>query len=260
MRIALSVEYDGTDFVGWQTQRENRSVQEQLSGAVAVVADHPVTIFGSGRTDAGVHASQQIAHFDTESIRDPRQWLLGINSNLPPDIAVRWVGSVESNFDARRSALWRRYRYLIFQHSLRSALMRRRSWWIREPLDCAAMTAAAAAWIGENNFSAFRAAGCQSITPMRHLIAVRVSKDGPVMSIEFKANAFLQHMVRNFVGVLAKIGSGKEEPSWAADVLASRDRTQAGVAAPPQGLSLIEVAYPTRYGIPKSVDASLPLI
>jgi len=256
MRIALSVEYDGTDFFGWQMQRENRSVQELLSGAVAAVADHPITVFGSGRTDTGVHASQQIAHFDTESIRGPRQWLLGINSNLPSDIAVRWVGPVESDFDARRSALWRRYRYLIFQHPLRSALMRRRTWWVREPLDCAAMTAAAATWIGENDFSAFRAAGCQSNSPMRHLIAVKVDKDGPLISIEFKANAFLQHMVRNLVGVLAEIGSGKAKPGWAAEVLASRDRTRAGVAAPPQGLNLIAVGYPEAYGIPTSDDST----
>ena len=138
--------------------------------------------------------------------------------------------------------------------------MRRRTWWIREPLDCAAMTAAAAAWIGENDFSAFRAAGCQSKTPMRRLIAVRVSKDGPLVSIEFKANAFLQHMVRNFVGVLAEVGSGRAQAGWAAEVLASRDRTQAGVAAPPQGLSLIEVAYPEAYGIPKPDDQTMSLL
>ena len=135
MRIALGLEYDGTDFVGWQSQRDSRSVQEQLARAISAVADHPVLVSGSGRTDAGVHAAQQIAHFDTQAQRESRQWLLGINSNLPDDIAVQWVSAVESDFDARRSALWRRYRYLIQQSHVRSALSRRQTWWLREPLD-----------------------------------------------------------------------------------------------------------------------------
>ena len=254
MRIALGLEYDGTDFVGWQSQLDSRSVQELLSLAIAEVADHPVSVSGSGRTDAGVHAAQQIAHFDTEARREPRQWLLGINSNLPADIAVQWVKAVEPDFDARRSAQWRRYRYLLRQRARRSALSRRRTWSLRDSLDCGAMSAAAAGWLGENDFSAFRAAGCQSSTPMRRLISVGIHRRESLIVLEFTANAFLQHMVRNLVGVLVEIGTGKAAQSWAAEVLASRDRTQGGVAAPAQGLTLMEVAYPEHFDLPARAD------
>ena len=256
MRIALGLEYDGTDFVGWQKQRDGRSVQELLGLAIASVADHPIIVAGSGRTDAGVHALQQVAHFDSDADRDDRQWLLGINSNLPPDIAVQWVRRVDDGFDARRSAVWRRYRYLVLQRQVRSALVNRRTWWIRESLDCSAMTAAAVFWLGENDFSAFRAAGCQSSTPMRRLMDVSIAPRDGIIALEFRANAFLQHMVRNFVGVLVKIGSGAKPPDWAGQVLASLDRTQGGVAAPPQGLTLMEVGYPENLGLPVPVDLS----
>ena len=256
MHIALGLEYDGTDFVGWQSQRDSRSVQELLSLAIAEVADHPISVSGSGRTDAGVHAAAQIAHFDTEARRDPRQWLLGINANLPADIAVQWVKEVNPDFDARRSALWRRYRYLVQQRGSRSALSRRRTWWLRDSLDCGAMTAAAAAWLGENDFSAFRAAGCQSSSPMRRLISVGIQRRESLIALEFTANAFLQHMVRNLVGVLVAIGTGKAAQSWAAEVLASRDRTQGGVTAPSQGLMLMEVAYPEHFDLPAFPDDS----
>ena len=257
VRIALGLEYDGTDFVGWQSQRDCRSVQELVTEAVIAVADHPLTVAGSGRTDAGVHAAQQVAHFDTQANRQARQWLLGINSNLPPDIAVQWVKEVAPDFDARRSAMWRRYRYQIQQRLVRSALSQRGVWWLRDPLDCSLMTAAAAVWLGENDFSAFRAAGCQSSTPMRRLLAVEIEENNSIIALDFTANAFLQHMVRNFVGVLVAIGSGREPPEWAAQVLASRDRTQGGVAAPPQGLTLLEVAYPKRFEIPTVPDSWL---
>ena len=161
-RIALGLEYDGTEFVGWQAQQSGRSIEVTLNGAVQSVAGESVTVQAAGRTDAGVHALQQVVHFDTTATRTVRQWLLGINSNLPPDVAVRWVKEVPGDFDARRSALWRRYRYLILEQPSRPALARRRVWWVREPLNCAAMTAAALQWLGEHDFSAFRAAGCQA--------------------------------------------------------------------------------------------------
>jgi tRNA pseudouridine38-40 synthase len=259
MRIALGLEYDGTEFVGWQLQDTGRSIEGELVTAIARVADEPVTVRGSGRTDAGVHALAQIAHFDTSAQRTPRQWLLGINSNLPPDVAVRWVREVAPDFDARRSALSRRYRYTILQQPARPALLRHRVWWVREPLDCAAMTVAALAWIGEHDFSAFRAAGCQSKSPWRRLTAVRVARsdvaDGARVTCEFTANAFLQHMVRNFVGTLVEIGTGERTASAAAAILAGRDRTQAGVAAPPAGLALVEVLYPPHYGLPRDAAA-----
>jgi tRNA pseudouridine38-40 synthase len=253
-RIAIGVEYDGTDFVGWQTQRNGRSVESVLAGAVGSVADEPITVHGAGRTDAGVHATGQVAHFDTRAERAPRQWQLGINSNLPPDVAVRWVTEVPGDFDARRSALRRRYRYSVLQRPSRPALERNRVWWLREPLDCAAMTTAALHWLGEHDFSAFRAAGCQAKSPVRRMYGVQVARaphaGGTLVDCEFTANAFLQHMVRNLVGVLAAIGRGELPPAAAATILASRDRTAGGVAAPPAGLTLVEVAYPARYSLP----------
>lgn len=257
-RIALGLEYDGTDFIGWQIQRTGRSIEGALAAAVSFVAGETLVVHGSGRTDAGVHALQQVAHFDTTVQRTPRQWMLGINSNLPPDVAVRWVREVQDDFDARRSALSRRYRYTILRQGPRPALERNRAWWVREPLDCGAMTAAAATWLGEHDFSAFRAAGCQAKTATRRLMSVRIVRrafaEGELLHLEFVANAFLQHMVRNFVGTLAAVGHGELTLADAAAILASRDRTRAGATAPPEGLKLIEVAYPPHFALPRRVD------
>lgn len=254
-RIALGLEYDGTDFVGWQIQPNGRSVEGVLAAAVGFVAGAPVTVHGAGRTDAGVHALQQVAHFDTEAVRTPRQWLLGINSNLPPDVAIRWVREMPAEFDARRSAVARRYRYTVLQQPARPALVRRRVWWLRQALDCGAMTAAATAWLGEHDFSAFRGADCQAKSPMRRLdvvaIARRSSGGGTLVTFEFVANAFLKHMVRNFVGTLVAIGSGELAATEGAQILVKRDRRQAGVTAPPAGLALVEVRYPPQYAVPR---------
>lgn len=249
-RVALGLEYDGTDFVGWQEQRNGRSVQARLAAAVTEVANEPIAVHGAGRTDAGVHAGGQVVHFDTSAQRTPRQWVLGVNSNLPDDIAVHWAREVAGDFDARRSAIWRLYRYRVLQQETRSALARRRSWWVREALDHAAMATASVAWLGENDFSAFRAAGCQSSSPMRRLLAVGVRVKGRVLELEFRANAFLHHMVRNLVGVLVDIGRGNAPVEWAAELMRSGDRKLGGVTAPPQGLTLVHVHYPERYGLP----------
>lgn len=257
-RIALGLEYDGTDFIGWQIQPNGRSVEGVLAAAVSFVAGEPVIVHGSGRTDAGVHALQQVAHFDARVVRTPRQWLLGINSNLPPEVAIRWVREVPPHFDARRSALTRRYRYTILQQGPRPALLRRRTWWLRQPLDCAAMTAAAIHWLGEHDFSAFRGAGCQAKSPMRRMLAVAIAKrlraEGALLTFEFTANAFLLHMVRNLVGTLVAIGSGEQPPREAAAILERRDRRAAGVTAPPQGLALVEVQYAAEFGLPRYGD------
>jgi tRNA pseudouridine38-40 synthase len=258
-RIALGLEYDGTDFVGWQIQRAGRTVEAALAAAVQAVANAPTIVRAAGRTDAGVHAEQQVAHFDTSAERSERQWLLGINSNLPPDIAVRWVRAVPATFDARRSALRRRYRYSVLQQPTRPALARARVWWIREPLEAAAMTAASLHWLGEHDFSAFRAAGCQAKSPMRRLMAIRIARAAQASAVlwqlDFTANAFLQHMVRNLVGALVEIGRGDLTPASAGEMLASRDRTQAAVAAPPAGLTLVEVLYPEHYRLPSVSEA-----
>jgi len=257
-RIALGLEYDGTDFIGWQIQPTGRSVEGTLAAAVSFVAGVPLVVHGSGRTDAGVHALHQVAHFDTHVVRTPRQWLLGINSNLPPDVSVRWVREVPADFNARRSAMSRRYRYTILQQSTRSALWRRRAWWLRQPLDCGAMTAAASYWLGEHDFSSFRSAGCQAKSPLRRLTAVAIARrgrgDGTLVTFEFTANAYLQHMVRNFVGTLVAIGSGELAATDAARILERRDRREAGVSAPPEGLALVEVLYPAQLELPRYED------
>jgi tRNA pseudouridine38-40 synthase len=257
-RIALGLEYDGTDFVGWQIQPTGRSVEGTLVAAVSFVAGSAVTVRGAGRTDAGVHALHQVAHFDTSVARTPRQWLLGINSNLPADVAIRWAREVPPHFDARRSAVSRRYRYTVLQQAARSALLRKRVWWLRQELDCAVMTAAATAWLGEHDFSAFRGAGCQAKSPMRRLTAVAIARRargaGVLVTFEFTANAFLQHMVRNLVGTLVGVGSGELAPQEAALILERRDRREAGVTAPPEGLVLVEVLYPQPFELPRYED------
>lgn len=257
VRIALVVAYDGTDFVGWQTQANGRSVQSVLEAAAGAVADEPVAIAAAGRTDAGVHALGQVVHFDTHARRTPRQWRLGINSNLPADVTVHWAGEMPADFDARRSALARRYRYEIVTGELRPVLERRHVWWVRARLDCAAMTAAATAWLGEHDFSAFRAAECQSTTPMRRLDAVRIARRGERVSIEVTANAFVYHMVRNLVGTLVEIGRGRRPYTWAAELLAGRDRTRAGATAPAAGLMLVGVRYAERFGVPDRLGNAL---
>jgi len=246
----MGLEYDGTDFVGWQSQANGRSVQDVLTAAVSTVADESVQIHAAGRTDAGVHATGQVAHFDSGAARSPRQWLLGITSNLPDDVSVTWIREVADDFDARRGALERRYRYLLLQAESRPALMRRIVWWLRDELDVAAMTRAAVACLGERDFSAFRAAHCQSRTPMRRMVSIGISREGPITAIDFTANAFLYHMVRNLVGAFVEVGRGKAKPEWISELLRSRDRTRSAATAPSSGLTLVEVRYPDRYELP----------
>jgi tRNA pseudouridine38-40 synthase len=249
-RIALGVEYDGTDFVGWQPQHNGRSVAADLAAAVSAVANEAVHVHAAGRTDAGVHATGQVVHFDTSATRTARGWSLGINSNLPPDIAVVWAHEVPADFDARRSAIARRYRYVIACAPTRPAVARRFVWWLRDELDCPAMSQASIAWLGEHDFSAFRAAECQSSTPMRHIYAIGIGRHEQRIEIEVTANSFVYHMVRNLVGALAEIGRGRAPPTWAAELLAGRDRTKAAPTAPAHGLTLVEVYYPDKLELP----------
>ena len=250
MRIALGLEYDGTAYNGWQRQRHGTGIQERLEAALSRVADEDVEAVCAGRTDAGVHAAGQVVHFDTRSERRDRSWLLGTNTNLPEDISVTWVRHVGDAFHARYSATARRYRYLILNRLERSALYRHRAWWIHEPLDAAAMQEAGRMLLGEHDFSAFRAAGCQASTPVREVRSLDVRRSGDWIEIDVVANAFLQHMVRNITGTLVAIGRGDRPPDWAAAVLEGRDRTAGGMAAPPHGLTFVSVSYPAEFGLP----------
>lgn len=250
MRIAIGIEYDGTAYNGWQRQRTGLGVQQVLEQALGEVADETIEITCAGRTDTGVHASGQVAHFDTTSERSERGWLLGANTNLPGDINLTWVRHIDGEFHARFSATARSYRYRILNRLVRSALHRRRAWWVYQPLDHERMHEAAQALRGEHDFSAYRAAGCQASTAVRKISSIGVQQNDDWIFLDVTANAFLQHMVRNITGTLVAVGSREENVTWPATVLETRDRTKGGIAAPPHGLTLVCVGYPDEFGIP----------
>ncbi|MDA0705273.1 MAG: tRNA pseudouridine(38-40) synthase TruA [Proteobacteria bacterium] len=254
MRIAIGIEYDGTAYNGWQRQRTGEGVQAYVEAALTAVADEAIEVSCAGRTDTGVHASGQAAHFDTQSERSERGWLLGANSNLPDDIVVTWVRPVSDEFHARYSATARSYRYVILNQMVRSALSRQRAWWVYQPLDAARMHEAAQDLLGSHDFSAFRAAGCQASTPVRELRSIAIDRHGDWITLQITANAFLQHMVRNITGTLMLIGSGDSRIGSMGSILAGRDRNRAGPAAPPHGLTLVHVEYPDTLQIPSGSE------
>jgi tRNA pseudouridine38-40 synthase len=249
-RIAVGLEYEGTSYAGWQSQPTADTVQVLAERALGKVAAEPVSLVCAGRTDAGVHARGQVAHFDTGATRTMRAWTLGANSDLPRDISISWVRPVPEHFHARYSAEARTYRYLIFNRPSRSGLLARRATWIHRPLDAEQMAQAAAALTGEHDFSAFRAAECQAKSPVRRMERLSVSRRGDWLAIEVTANAFLHHMVRNIAGLLIAIGKGDAPVSWAAEVLAGRDRRLGAPTAPAQGLYLWYVRYPGAFALP----------
>ncbi|HRF42803.1 MAG TPA: tRNA pseudouridine(38-40) synthase TruA [Candidatus Competibacteraceae bacterium] len=255
MRIALGVEYDGAKFQGWQAQRsEARTVQTCLEQALAIVANHPVRLICAGRTDTGVHGTGQVVHFDTTAVRSERSWVRGGNAHLPPDISLSWSREVPDDFHARFSALARRYRYLILNRPLRSALWRERAARCYRPLNAQRMHEAGQALIGKHNFSSFRAAECQAKHPVREIQELTVRRQGDGVVLDVKANAFLHHMVRNIAGVLMPVGVGDQPVEWVREVLERCDRTQAGVTAPAEGLYLLAVYYPEQFGLPVATE------
>lgn len=256
MKFAACIEYDGTPFFGWQRLSHAPTVQAYVEQALTQVAAEPVSVFCAGRTDAGVHGVGQVIHFETNAVRPLRGWLFGANVNLPDGIAMRWMQPVADTFHARFSALSRRYRYVILNRMARPALLQGRVCWQHNPLDVAAMHSAAQTLVGEQDFSSFRAAGCQARHAIREIMEVRVSAEGDFVYVDIVANAFLHHMVRNIVGSLLKVGAGERPPDWMATLLALRDRTQAGVTAPAAGLYFVYVDYPAEFGL--STDYSLP--
>jgi tRNA pseudouridine38-40 synthase len=260
-RIALCVEYNGTAFRGWQAQlnQNTPTVQEALERVLGGVAAHPLRVNCAGRTDAGVHATWQVVHFDTTAQRPLKAWVRGANARLPPQVAVRWAQPVAADFHARFSAQSRRYRYVIHNQAARAARLVDLVASHHAPLDAARMQEAGQYLLGENDFSAFRGAACQSRTPMRKVTELTVQRYGNYLCLDIEANAFLLHMVRNIVGALLWIGDGRRDPTWMQTLLHSRDRTQAAPTAPPQGLTLIGVRYPAHFGLPEPDLAAPPL-
>lgn len=250
-RIALGIEYDGSKYYGWQRQNEVRSVQEKLEKALSQVANEPINVHCAGRTDAGVHATGQVVHFETRAVRKDAAWTLGVNANLPGDIAVRWVKPVADDFHARFSATARRYRYVIYNHRLRPAVLQQGVTHYHLPLDADRMQRAAQSLIGENDFTSFRAVQCQSRTPWRNVLHITVTRFGAYVVVEIKANAFVHHMVRNIVGSLMEVGCGHQDETWMAHLLSVKDRTKAAATAKAEGLYLVSVDYPERFALPQ---------
>jgi tRNA pseudouridine38-40 synthase len=249
MRFALVVEYDGTHYHGWQAQTGLHTIQEAVEKALSKVADEPISIVCAGRTDTGVHATNQVIHFDCNKDRSIRAWIHGANSFLPKDICVKWGKEVPESFHARYGALSRRYRYVIVNSSIRPALLRSNLTWQYRQLDALLMHEAGQLLLGEHDFTSFRSVECQSKTPMRSVHALEVKRVGDLIVIDITANAFLHHMVRNIAGVLMAVGSRKYAPAWAGEVLEAKDRRLGAQTAPAYGLYLVQVNYPKEFSI-----------
>lgn len=260
-RIALGLQYDGTPWQGWQTQPHRQTVQDRLEHALANFCQSALATTCAGRTDAGVHALSQVVHFDTAVSREPFSWVRGVNASLPSSIAVRWATEVEGGeqgFHARFCATARTYHYLIYNHPVRSPLWSGRAGWVFRPLDAGAMHAAAQALLGEHDFSAFRAAECQAASPYRTLHAAAVMRRQDLVVVTLRANAFLQHMVRNIVGSLIQVGCGNRRLDWIGELLATRDRELAAPTFSPDGLYLAKVDYDARWALPQEDPVSPP--
>lgn len=251
-RFALGVEYDGSEFHGWQVQKDPvlPTLQASLEHALSEIADHPVRSHCAGRTDTGVHAVGQVVHFDTTAKRPDKAWLMGSNTHLPPSLCVRWVKPVTDSFHARFSALKRRYRYVIYNHPIRTAILAGKVSWQCLPLDAEKMHKEAQQLVGSHDFTSYRAVACQSRSPVRDVNFISIRRDGDLVILDIEANAFLMHMIRNIAGVLMAVGTGKKPPGWAGEVLQARDRRQGGVTAPPYGLYFLGASYPAEYALP----------
>ena len=260
-RYAAIVEYNGACFHGWQKQKHHNepTVQAALEAAISKVANHPVEVACAGRTDAGVHATRQVIHFDTTSKRSDYGWIMGINTNTPPAVSVQWIQQVDSEFHARFKAQARCYRYLINNSKYRQALQHDQMTWWKYPLDAEKMQQAADHLLGEHDFTSFRAKDCQAKTPVKTMHRIEVKQWGDLIMVELESSAFLYHMVRNIMGCLIPIGEGHKEPGWMKDVLDAKSRLAAGVTAPGDGLHFVGVRFPEHFGIPSQPFGPLML-
>ncbi len=250
MRLALGIEYDGSSFSGWQIQPEALTIQGEIEKGLSQIAATPIRVFCAGRTDAGVHATYQIIHFDTEVARPNGAWVRGLNALISDDIAALWVAEVTTDFHARFSAVRRTYRYFLLNREQRPALLTKKVGWYHKKLDVHAMSLAASTLIGKHDFSAFRSSECQAKSPVRTIEGLSVRSFGDITIVDITANAFLHHMVRNIIGTLVYIGAGKQPVSWMEEVLNSRARSVAAPTFSPNGLYLVSVNYDSQWGLP----------
>lgn len=251
MRIALGVEYDGSGYNGWQSQPDVPSVQDALQTALGGIAGESIAILAAGRTDTGVHALEQVVHFDTSIGRPITAWVRGTNALLPKDIAVLWAHPVSDEFHARFSAQSRSYQYVLINRPSRSAVHQGKVGWFYLPLDVGAMREAAQYLLGKHDFSAFRSIECQAKTPHKDLARLEITQQGDTIIFDLTANAFLHHMVRNILGCLLYIGKGKHPPQWIREVLEGRDRKHAAPTFSPDGLYLRHITYDPKFGLPQ---------
>jgi tRNA pseudouridine38-40 synthase len=266
-RIVLGIQYDGAQWHGWQTQPDGHTVQDRLEFALEQFARQPIATTCAGRTDTGVHALEQIVHFDTELDREMFSWVRGVNAFLPPSIAVRWAcevprtsdGDFADDFHARFSARARTYHYVLYNHPVRSPLLAGRAGWIFRPLDVEPMRQAASHLIGTHDFSAFRAAECQARTPVKTMYGIDIERHGELIVFTLRATAFLHHMVRNIVGSLILIGNGNQSPEWIKQVLEGRDRALAAPTFMPDGLYLAKIEYDATWRLPQEGGSLVPL-
>lgn len=257
MRIVLGLEYDGSQFLGWQRQKSGITIQSVVEDALTRVADHPVSVVCAGRTDTAVHASYQVIHFDTHNLRSAHSWVLGTNSNMPPTVSVLWAQPIDESFHARFSATARSYRYIILNRKSKPALFGRRVTWCSRPLNVERMQQASIALLGQHDFTSYRALHCQAKSPMRIIHSLSIKRHGDFIYLDIRADGFLYHMVRNIAGVLMAIAQGDKPVAWADEVLQKLDRTQGGMTAPPYGLYLTKVEYPEEFHLPPA--QSLPV-
>ena len=254
MKIALGIEYCGTPYCGWQRQDVSNSVQAFVENALSSIADQKIKVYCAGRTDTAVHALHQVVHFETDVERKMYSWIVGSNVNLPHDISILWAKEVEDDFHARFSATTRTYRYIILNRRSRPGLHAGKVTWERQPLDESRMQLAAKSLIGEHDFTSFRTVACQAKSPNRDVKRLDIKRVDDYVIFDIEANAFLHHMVRNIAGVLIKIGCGEADISWAAEILALKDRTKSAKTAAADGLYLAMINYPEKYGIPVPVN------
>ncbi len=253
MRIALGVEYDGSRFSGWQSQAGGHTIQDALQAALSGISAEPVSVIAAGRTDTGVHALEQVVHFDTDADRPLSAWVRGVNALLPKSIAVLWAHPVPDEFHARFSAQARSYRYLLINRPVRSAVQYGKAGWFHAPLDVGQMREAAQYLLGEHDFSAFRAAECQAKSPVKNLAQFDITRQDDNIVFDLTANAFLHHMVRNIIGCLVYVGKCKRTPQWVQQVLKSRERSLAAPTFAPDGLYLRQITYDTKWGLPQAM-------